>query len=289
MNFNWLKTDKAWQPFTFRGCSRFADSSFPRLFFWESLLAVVTATILVWFLDRCWFPVMDQASANFPEVAHIHNGRLLPESLSSESLAANRFLALLLDPHHSGKVRGPAHIQIEAGAAGLRFISLFGHVDWPYPVRTEEIEVQRSVVGPWWGAWRAPLLWIVFAGTCVGLMITWWTLSLIYLVPAWLLARCCDRDLKFFRTWKLCAAALLPGALCMIVGLILYSLGAIGLIEVLAIQVVHWVVGIVFCWGGVMRRPLASQEASMENPFHTENEGSEKPSKSENPFRSTGN
>lgn len=291
MNFDWLKT-QAWQPFTFRGVSRFAEASLKRLFAFQFVVAIAGAISLVWFLDSVWFPVIDEAVVSLPETGAIQNGKLALGDDHVLALAQSRSLAILFDLQHAGTVRGSAHVQVEFGRSEVRVFSLLGYVDWPYPPNPSAIEFNRIALQPRWGAWRPPLLWSTFAVVLTGLPLMWWLLASLYFVPAWLVAFFSNRRLRIFGSWKLCSAALLPGACLMLLGIVLYGTGWLGPVELLVVQVAHWICGIVYCIGGVLKRPLTSEVSCGKNPFDAEpakkDEAKPRP-KPENPFQPPAN
>ena len=65
--------------------------------------------------------------------------------------------------------------------------------------------------------------------TAGGLLVSWWILATIYFLPVWLLGFFANRDLNFRQSWRLAGAALLPGALLLAAGIVLYDFGAVDL------------------------------------------------------------
>ena len=60
---------------------------------------------------------------------------------------------------------------------------------------------------------------------------SWAVLATVYFLPVWLLGFLTNRDLNFRGSWKLSGAALLPGALLMTAGILLYDFGALDLVQ----------------------------------------------------------
>jgi hypothetical protein len=69
----------------------------------------------------------------------------------------------------------------------------------------------------------------------------WWLLATLYFLPVWLIGFFTNRDLDLRASWKLSAAALLPGALLMIGGILLYGLGFFGLITFGFVVAAHFI------------------------------------------------
>jgi hypothetical protein len=269
MNFAWLKNPPAWQPFTFRGVAAFARASFTRLFVVQFIIALLAASTVVWFLNTRWFPTAYQAIQQMPETGEIRNGKLTWTNDVPQLLAEGHYLAFISDLDHKGEIRAPAQVQIEFGRTSLRIISLLGYVDWPYPSEAKWIFIcNRNDLQPWWGAWRPPMLWITFGSVVFGLIIVWGTLASIYFIPVWLIGFFANRRLTVFGSWRLAGAALMPGAVMVILSLILYGFGVFDLVQMLAIQGGHVIVGWVYCVGAALREPELPEAAALkENPF----------------------
>ncbi|HLP77529.1 MAG TPA: hypothetical protein VK327_11495 [Candidatus Paceibacterota bacterium] len=292
MKLPWPKFDFAWQPFTFKGVAAFAFAPLRRLLVMQAIFAVLTALSIVWFLNHAWFPTIRQAILQMPEQGRIVSGRLEWENKPPQSLAEGAFLGVIADLDHTGQIRIPADIQVELGRADVRFISLFGYVDQPYPVDpgNPTIDFNRIQLEPWWGAWQPPILWMVFGGVFVGLMVMWWILAAVYSVPVWLVAFFSNRKLSLIGGWKLAGAALMPGAFLMILSIVSYGLGLFDLVQLVAIQVAHWGVGFVYCSGSLLRGiEISAPEIPSENPFHPEDKKTSSERVGENPFKPRGN
>lgn len=287
MNLGWLKIKSAWQPFTFRGVAAFADASAKRLLLLQVVVALLAAAIFIWFLERSWLPAIDEAVLKLPTAGEVRNGTLIWGDDSPKLLSEKRSLAIIVDLDHTGRIRVPAHVQVEAGQKNLRLVSLFGFYDWPYPVRNEAAPVTRAALEPRWGAWRPPLLWMAFGGVVLGLFAAWWALSTAYFLPLWFFGFLGNRQLTLFGAWRLAGAALMPGALLMVGGMLLYGLGVVGLLELLALQILHWLLGLAYCCGGLLVRPRAFSEVAVKNPFDSgdvSHGGNASGASSDNPF-----
>ncbi len=203
----------AWEPLTPRGVAAFARASFERLFIVQSVFALIAAAAVVWLLSDGIFPVINDAIEQLPDSGSIHGGRLDWRDDSPVMLAEGKILALSVDVEHGGTLRSPADFQLEFGRDDLRIYSLFGEAYVPYP-DDYLIAANRGDARPAWDAWAPDLLGLAAIGTFFGLLIVWAVLATIYCLPVWLLCFFANRDLNIFASWRLAAAALMPGARC---------------------------------------------------------------------------
>jgi hypothetical protein len=180
-----------------------------------------------------------------PESGEIRSARLNWTGPETLRLAENRFLALSVDVHHQGQLRSPAHVQIEFGETDVRATSLFGFVRIEYP-RAWVIGFNRPQLEPWWGAWSPPILALTAAGVVVWLLFVWAFLGLLYSPVVWLVAFYGNRNLSLRQSCKVAGAALMPGALFLIVVMVTYGLGAMDLVELLAAVAAHFVIDWVY-------------------------------------------
>jgi hypothetical protein len=278
----------AWQPFTPRGIAAFARASLGRLLLVQFITALLVATAVTWFVRNSWFPTISAAIDSLPAQGSIQAGRLNWGAASPQLLAENRFLAIAVDLAHQGQARSPAHIQVEFGAAGVWIYSLFGCLQASYP-KSGAIDFNVQDVKPWWGAWAPVILAGVVVSVIAGLLAGWAALACLYFLPAWLLGLYCDRELSFCGSWRLAAAALMPGALVMTAAIVLYGLGAVDVVRFIVAWALHIILGWVCVILGTRATPklLSSPEGKL-NPFAGA-AGSAKPSKgqSPNPFSPT--
>lgn len=257
----------AWQPLTPHGVAAFAGATVGRLFVVQLLVAVLAALVLVWFVDKDWFPTVRAAIDQLPAQAAIRSGRLTWNDEAPRSLAESRFLALVVDLEHSGQLRSPAHLEVELGRNGLWIYSLFGCLQVPYP-NGYVIALNLETLKPWWGAWAPAILAGVGLASTASLLVTWTALACLYCLPAWLLALYTDRQLRFTASWKLAGAALMPGALVLTGALVLYSLGGLDLVHLVGAWVLHFLLGWAFVVLGVLARPKVTAAPGAEaNPF----------------------
>src|SRR5207244_1535387 len=114
---------------------------------------------------------------------------------SPQLLAEGTFLALSVDLEHSGAIRSPAHVHVEFGRRDILVHSLLGYVQVEYP-REWIVAFNREELAPWWGAWRPALLALTALGVVLGLLLVWYVLAAVYVLPVWALVFFANRDLK---------------------------------------------------------------------------------------------
>ena len=235
----------AWEPLTPRGVAAFARASFERLFIVQSVFALIAAVSVLWVLSDGIFPVIGDAIDQLPDSGCVHGGKLDWRDDSPLMLAEGKILAISVDLQHGGALRSPADFQFEFGRDTIRIFSLFGEAELDYPTGYL-IAANRADARPAWGAWSPNLLGLATIGTFFGLMLVWAVLATVYSLPVWLLCFFANRDLNFRASWKLAAAALLPGALLMSVSLVLYELNWFDLVQFSFAGGMHLVIGWIY-------------------------------------------
>jgi len=258
---------RAWQPLTPRGVGAFAYASWGRLLLVQFVFALLAAVTVVWFLRSDWFPTVREAIQKLPDQGEIESGKLNWHDTSPMPLAEGHFLAFDVDTNHSGTLLSPAQIQVEFGRDDVRFYSLAGYRAWPYPPEWN-FGFNRTAVAPWWGAWEPPILWLALGGVLVWCFASWTLLATIYFIPAWLGGFFANRELNPWQTWKLAGAALMPGALLLIVAIFLYGFGVLDLVQLATAASVHIIVGWAYTILSVRAVPkLSSRAVAEKNPF----------------------
>jgi hypothetical protein len=257
----------AWQPFTPSGVAAFARARLGRLFLVQGLIALAAAGAVVWFLHRCWVPVITDAIHHLPAQGEMRRGNLDWFGDSPVLLAQGRSLALTVDLEHSGQARSPAHVQVEFGRRDARVISLLGFLPLSYPPRGA-VAFNRPELEPWWGAWAPPLLALAAGLTVASLLLSWAALATLYCGPVWVMGFFADRGLTLGGSWRLAGAALMPGAVFLTAAVVLYGLGALEVIGLLVAFVLHvplaWLFACTACWKAP-RQVLPAEAA--RNPF----------------------
>jgi hypothetical protein len=256
----------AWEPFTPRGVAAFARARLGRLLLVQIIVALLAAACVAWFLHDSVFPVIRTAIQNLPATGEIRSAQLDWRGDSPKRLAEGRFLALDVDLEHGGKINSTADLQIDFGKETIWFSALLGYMEIPYP-GGETISFNRTDLEPFWGAWRAEILFIAAAATVMGLLAGWWLLATVYFLPAWSLGFFANRDLDFWRSWKLSGAALLPGALLLAAAILLYDFGAVDLVQFGFIFGAHFVLGWIYLFVSLLFVPGIPATSPQGNPF----------------------
>ena len=255
----------AWEPITPLGVAAFARGSLERLLVVQSIIALIGAAALVWFLGQGVFPTIGAAINELPVAGAIHAGRLDWRDDSPQLLAEGHILALSVDLEHGGALRSPADFQFEFGRDSLRIFSLFGEAESPYPP-DYQLAANRLDARPAWDAWSPDLLALAAIAMFAGLLLTWSVLATVYCLPVWLMCFFCNRDLNFRQSWKLAGAALLPGSVLLSLSLVLYETGTFDLVQLCFAFGMHLVIGWVYLFVSPMflRRVAAAEQ---KNPF----------------------
>ena len=255
----------AWEPITPRGVAAVARASFERLFIVQAIFAVMAAAAVVWFLHDGIFPTVDTAINALPATGEIRHGQLDWHGDSPTLLAEGNVLAFMVDLEHGGSIRSPADFQFEFGRDSLRTLTLFGEAEFPYPdgwIFPANLHAAR----PAWGAWSPEILGLAALGTFFGLLLVWTLLATLYFLPVWLICFFANRDLNFRQSWKLAAAALLPGALLLSLAIVLYDLAAFDLIQLCFAFGMHLIIGWIYLFVSPMflNRVVPAEKG---NPF----------------------
>lgn len=255
----------AWQPLTFGGVAAFAHGSLWRALAWFGLVAMALAIVTVRFAASTWCPVVGAAVEQLPQRAEIRDGRLYWPDLQVVTLAGNSALSLRVNPRELVAFGQSADVQVALRPTGVDVSSLLGFVTLPYPPLWRA-PLDRPTLEPLWGAWRPHFLAILGAATVVGLLLMWTVLAALIMVPLRLYSAVARRDVSLAGCWRLGAMALMPGALVMGLGIMLYSLQRIALPELLLINALHLVVGLFYLAVAPLRLPPRGK-APPASPF----------------------
>lgn len=279
----------AWQPLTPRGVAAFAFATLTRLVLVQVVVAVLVALTLVWFLRVAWFPIITEAARQLPATASIRRAALTYTGESPRRLAENSHLAIVVDLESSRNAATSSDLEIIFETNRVSFCGALGCRWQPYPGGFI-FSLDRAVVGPAWGAWQWP---IAIAGAlAVGLsvFISWWVLSLLYLPFVKILIFFADRHATWRGAWLMSAAGLLPGALMVAGGLLLYGFGAVDLFRFGLIYVLHLIAGLVFVFTSPFFLPRIFRGKAKGNPFTSPADGSpgKKSRPAPSPFKSGG-
>ncbi len=250
-----------------RGVAAFARAPLWRLLLAQLVVALLAAATAGWILEEGWFPVVRAAIRQLPEQGEIRGQRLDWPGGSPVRLAGNHFLGLGVDLDHSGQLAGESQIQVEFGRRDLRVLLPPGPVVVEYPAGWR-IAFNRAELGPLWGAWEPALAAGAAALTVGGLLVIWAALAAVYCVPVRLITLYANRDLTLRQSWRLSGAALMPGALFLTFGMVVYGLGSMALAQLGVVWALHLVTGWVYLFVSPFFLPREpSVAAARGNPF----------------------
>lgn len=252
----------------------FANATVTRVVLAQLAVALLVAAAAIWFLRVAWFPVITEAVENLPPTGMIRRGELnlSPESPESPvTLAANARLAVVVDVARSESAGHAADIQITFERSRLAVCGALGCWWKPYDP-DYAVPFNRREVEPLWGAWRGPILAIVAPTSVITMYVMWWSVALIYVPIIKLIAFFTDRVVTWRGAWRLSAAALLPGALIIALGLVLYGFGAVDAFRLMLLYLLHIVCGLAFIATSPFFLPKVSA-ARAGNPFNAPNPG----------------
>jgi hypothetical protein len=237
----------AWQPFTPRGIGAFAYARYWRLLLVQLIMGGLAAGTIVWFLSNAWFPVIRQAIQNLPEKGGIIRGELNPPEHNYAVLGEQRrpSLMFIVDVDNLSRGNSGADFSFRFHKHEVEACSLFGCAVYPYP-KEYTIEFNRVELEPRWDAWRPSVVGWTAVLTPILLLVIWTVLALVYSPVAWLIGLIARRNLSWGGSWRLCSAALMPGALLLSAAVFLYGVGVLDLIHLLVAVALHLVVGWIF-------------------------------------------
>src|SRR5262249_25034511 len=160
-------------------------------------------------------------------------------------------------------------IAVELAGKDIRFHSLLGYLEMPYPDGWV-IPANQPALEPWWNSREPWLLAGIAVATALCLLVSWLVLGLLYWLAVWPFAFFTNRSLGWVEAWKLCGAALMPGALFMTLCIIAYGLGFFGLLRLGLGFAFHIVIGWIYllvCPALLPRHPETAKAAAKPNPF----------------------
>ncbi len=277
---------------TFGGAAAFAGAKLSRVLLVQLVFAVIVAACFMAFLAVAWVPVIREAAHELPEDgAMIREEKLHWPDKEARVLSENSRLAIIVDPADEDGLGRVADLQIELCPSRVKLRSELGFVDVPYSAGWV-IALNRATLEPWWGA-REPWLVAIAGGAMAAkLFLSWWLLALLYAPVVKLLAFFATREVSWRGAWRVACAVLMPGALLMAGGILLYGLEVISLPWLVFLVVAHAIVGWVYLIGAPFRLPKKTaargEVPSKANPFTSPEEKISPPpaapAKSANPF-----
>ena len=256
----------AWQPLTPRGVAAFAIATLTRLVLVQIIVAVLVALTLIWFLRVACFPVITEATRQLPAGTAIRRATLTYPGESPVRLAENAHLAIVVDLDGTRKAATASDLEIIFETNRVAFCGALGCRWQPYP-RGFLFTLDHAAVEPAWGAWRWPIVIAVALTVGLASFVLWWALALVYLPFVKIVIFFADRDATWRGAWRMTAAGLLPGALMLAGGVILYGFGAIDLFRFGLIYALHLIAGLVFVFTSPFFLPKIFRGKPKGNPF----------------------
>jgi len=259
----------AWQPFTFGGVAAFAAAGLGRLMLAELVTAILVGVSVVSSVQRDWSPVVLQVIQQMPETARIAGGQL--SGVDETVIAETKFFAIAVTPETSSPIGQSADWQVQLRPTDFRMGSVF-RPDWGWAFDygpATVLDLSRSNLEPWWGAWHPIILTGIGVAVGVSLFIVWALVALVYTAPAKCLGWFADRQLAWGGAWRLSSAALIPGTFVLIFGILLYSWRGVDLIGLGFLWLAHLLIGWVYVAGSALACPRLPHAASKPNPFNS--------------------
>jgi hypothetical protein len=260
------ETPAAWEPLTPRGVAAFARAPWGRLLLVQLLVALLAAGVTVGFLRTEWFPVVRAAIRQLPDEGEIRNQQLHWTGGAPRKLAGNHFLGLGVDLAHSGQLARESQIQLEFGRSDLQIMVSPGRMAVDYPAGWR-IAFNRPELDSLWGAWLPELTAGAAVAAVAWLMIVWALLATVYCVPVRLITLYENRDLSWGQSWRLAGAALMPGALFLTFGMLVYTLSSMALVQLGVIWALHLVIGWIYLFISPFFLPRHPKAVPRGNPF----------------------
>ena len=259
---------EAWQPFTFGGVAAFARARWRRLFVAQAAAALLFAAATVWFLGHCYAPVITQEIQKMPKSAGLADAQL--SGLPGITISGSKFLSIAIAADDSAELDQSADLLIALRGRHVEISSILssalGSLEFDYPPPWT-LDLSRSHLEPWWGAWRPVILAVAGLAAAVGLILLWTVLAWVYAPAAKLIAWFLDRRLSWSGAWRLACAALLPGAVLMALGLVLYGRQMVDVFGLGYFGAVHFLAGWVYLLAAPAFAPRSSSATANRNPF----------------------
>ena len=257
----------AWQPLTPRGVAAFSRATLGRLFLVQFIVALLVAGSMIWFLATVWFPATREAIRQLPDTGLIQDQQLNSPRSATEPLVENRFLAFVVNVDGTGTPSLATDLRVEFHRQNFALCSILGCLQIDYP-RGSTLQFNRPELESRWAAWELTIYSAAGLAVIVWLVASWLMLATLYCPIARMYAFFKDRQLTVLGSWKLAAAALLPGALLTAAGIVLYGLELIDLLQFLLLWTLHLLVGWVYLFVSPLRLPRASDAAAApRDPF----------------------
>ena len=261
------KRPRAWQPFTPRGIAAFASASGSRLLLVQVVMALLSALAIVWFAWYGWIPEIKEAIRNLPAEGVIERQQLKLHVNAALPLADKRgLLGIGADPENTGGAPLRSDLKIQLRKDQYEICFLLGCRTAAYP-KGELIQFNRLDLEPRWEAWEPFLLAGLGLGSGGFIFVSWLVLAALYFPFILLFGYLRKREVSLGGSWRLAAAALMPGAVLLSIGIVCYGLGIIDMVRLFTLAILHLIIGWVYLGMAAATLPGKSPPQSPLNPF----------------------
>lgn len=266
-------------PFTPKSVVSFKDVK-PTVFLLNWLFyACLCAFFIAYTVERTVITAISRGITRLPQTGEIVSGNLNWRTNEVSILVESKFISFSVNPTDNDDIADSADVQVVFGKSNVRLRSMFGWVEIKYP-RWLSIPLNFKQLWPLWGAYLNATRLGVFVCSVIFLVLIWLILALVYSPPTKFFIRLFKRTADSKAVFKICCAALIPGALVMGMALVTYSFMYIDLITLLIVFVFHFIIGWVYIFLSIFQLPEVTSEP--ENPFSPESSDSK--DEKQNPF-----
>ena len=246
----------------------FAEAPCGRLFVVQLLTAALVAASVVWFLGRCYAPIITQAVQKLPTGGAITNGLLT--GFDDLEISETKFLSIAFASDPDPALDRSADVQVAFRDDRVVVSSLLSSEMGSFEIEYGTLNnwnLSRAQIEPLWGAWQPVLLVGVGVAVAFCLLLIWWALAIVYTPVAKLVAWLGDRDVTWAGSWRLASAALMPGAVLMAAAIVLYGSQLLDVFGLGWLEIVHLFVGGVYLMAAPMFAPRLTRGLLKPNPF----------------------
>jgi len=272
----------AWNPLTPGGVAAYANAPLSHLLATQGAVAFLLWLTLMFYLSQSWAPAIDDTIERLPAGSRVSDGHLAIPGDRPVYFTDNRLVGIMWargDAPGSG-----ADIDVRLHPDKVSISSLLGYLALPYPPMVDQ-PLSRDLLAPRWGAWRPAIIPVVAGALALGVWAGWFALAALYAWPIRVIVFFRDKLTSRLGCWKLCSAALMPGALLLTAALLFYTLGQIPLAGLLIAFGIHFVLGWSYVICGAIALPLLPETAALKqgNPF-SNGKSRKRGSSNSNPF-----
>jgi len=234
-----------------------------------TLLCGLLAAAVLWnTLAGCWFPILEAACRALPERgAAIRDGRLFWPNPERRALAANEYLALIVDPEADWPRGEEADLTVSLLRSGLGATWILGDAKQPYPAGLR-LDLTRAAVLPVWEAWRPHVKFFLFLGLWFGWLAFAGVQAALLLPPLRLLARLFSARPPLGTTAIAAFGAQAAGACILALLAYLYGFRVFGLLEFAGGAGVIFLGNLCLATATALRLPEAAPNKPLSSPHN---------------------